>query len=268
MSTKNNSLLADMRKALAMAHNTNNAKAITKDFAAGCGVSERTFEMWCGWIDNLHHRAQPWVKGFNKSDVTSEELQVIYKAMLPSLQAITSVDEKLFIRDEDLVAICGYAQKHGKSANGSVDVATGKKAFRREIETMLGNRLAQNDVLTDEEYDIITKYENAEKGKRKAEDKLEGYTDKHGEEVEGLKTKLEKAKKTLGDMKALVKVSKGTKDEELVVKYPVLAGYVHNVKELETEIKDTEKKIDTYAEVIKNNGAKYKELMARIAKIK
>lgn len=267
MSTTNNSILKEMKQALINAHKTNNAKAISKDFAAGSGVSERAFTSWTTWIESLHVAVTPWVQKFNDKDITDAELQEIYNKVFPILKQLAKVDETpLFIRESDAVRICGFAAKHGKTANGSVDVLVGKVAFRREIETMLGIRLAQNEVLIEDDYDKIVKYERAVKNKEKAEARLDGYTNAKGVKVVGLREQLKEAKKTLEEMKKLA-ISMGA-DKDTIAKNPIVSGYIATVDNLDNQIKSTEGNIDKAKETIKKLGKDYKEIMAKIAEIK
>lgn len=275
MSTTNNSILKEMKQALINAHNTNNAKAISKDFAAGSGVSERAFTSWTTWIESLHVAVTPWVQKFNDKDITDAELQEIYNKVFPILKQLAKVDKTpLFIRESDAVRICGFAAKHGKTANGSVDVLVGKVAFRREIETMLGIRLAQNEVLIEDDYDKIVKYERAVKNKEKAEARLDGYTNAKGVKVVGLREQLEEAKKIYVDMKAIAGITPEIEADlkknkkNLFEAYPIIAGYMTTVDNLDNQIKSTEGNIDKAKETIKKLGKDYKEIMAKIAEIK
>lgn len=268
MSTiKTESILKAMKGALVMAHKTNNARAISKDFCAGCGIPENVYDSWTTWIKLLHEAVTPWVNKFNDKDATDEELQAIYKAVFPILRQLKRVDDKLFLRESDAVRICGFAQKHGKTANGSVDVAVGEKAFRREIETMLGIRIAQSAVLTEKEYDVITKYESTENNLEKAQNKLNGV-ERDGKRNPGLIEKLAAAQKTLDDMKLIANVDKDVEDDDLVAKYPLLSGYVKAVKDLASDVTNTEKRIKDAKDYLKENKAKYAEVLDKVNEIK
>ena len=272
MSTK--SILKDMRQALVNAHNANNAKAISKDFAAGSGVSERAFTAWCTWIDELHTKVLPWVEKWNNGKVTDEEIQATYDDIMPILRQIQRVDDKLFIRTNDVGAICKMCHDFGKSANGSVDVARGNKAFRRQIEAMIGNRIAQNEVLSEDDYDIVIKYDRAVKNKEKAEARLEGYTDAKGAKVKGLKEQLEEAKKIYVDMKAVAGITPEIEADlkknkkNLFEAYPIIAGYMATVDNLDNQIKSTEGNIDKAKATIKKLEKDYKAIMAKISEAK
>lgn len=265
MSTTNN-ILKEMRPALVNAHNANNAKVISKDFAAGSGVSERAYTNWVTWVDSLHYKVTPWAAKWNDGKVTDEEIQAIYDDVMPILRAISRVDDKLFIRTNDVGAICKMAHNFGKSENGSVDIVTGKKAFRRMIETMVGNRIAQNEALSEDNYTTIVKYERAVKNKEKAEARLDGYVDAKGAKVEGLKEQLKKAKETLSTMEALA-IEMGA-DKKTIKDNPIVGAYQAQVTTLENTIKATEGNIDKAKTTIKELGKEYKAIMAKIAEIK
>lgn len=263
----NTSILRSMKQALTMAHNTNNRRAISRDFAAGCGVPEDVYNTWVTRINSIHYHIAPWIEKFNNKDVTDEELKVIYDKIFPELKALAKVDDKpLFIRESDVAYLCGKAHTEGASANGSVDVLVGQKAFRRKVEFMFGNRLAQNEVLKEDDYDIIVKYERAVSNKEKAENRLDGYIKADGTEVEGLRTKLTKAKETLEQMKALA-VEMGA-DKKTIKDNPIISGYVGAVDQYIADIKSAEGNLTKSEKTINELGKKYKELMGKISKIK
>lgn len=263
MST-NNSILKDMRQALISAHNANNAKAISKDFAAGSGVSEKAYTSWVTWCNSLHHQIAPWVTKFNSSKVTDAELKDIYDKVFPILNQLKKVDDKLFVRDSDVAYLCGKGSTEGKSCNGTVDVQLGQVAFRRKVEIMFGNRLAQNEVLTEDDYDIILKYERAEKNKEKAENRLDGYTDAKGAKVVGLKDQLKEAEATLENVKKALLAMNKDLDAKTIEENEVVVGYVVTVNTLKGDIKSVEGNINKAKETIKKYGKQYKELTAKI----
>lgn len=272
--SKKMSKLVGMVPAIKMMHNTNNNKAISKDFAAGCGVAEDVFTSWTTWIHLLYVEVDPWVEKFNDKDATEEELQTIYKKIFPIWRQICRVGEtdevahfhnNMFVRESDVARICSFAAKHGKSANGSVDAKTGEKVFRKNIETMIGIRMAQNAILSMEDYDLIKKYESALNNAEKAENRLNGY-ERNGKTVKGLREQLKDAEKVLADMIALIG-AKGNIDE-ILTKNPILSGYNKTVVDLKSNIKGTEdslKKTNTY---IADNKSAYKAIMAKIDEIK
>lgn len=251
--------------ALKVAHNTNNKKVITKDFALGAGCTEDAFTKWENTVDSLYSRVEPWVEKFNSSKVTDEELQALYAEVFPTYKRlINQTGEKIFIRESDAVRICGFAHKHGQSAHGSVDVLKSKKMFRKEIETMFGIRLAASEILKEDDYKIITSYEKAVKNIESLTNTLEGY-ERDGKKIEGLKTRLEKAEDDLSKMKALV-ISIGG-DEKDIENNPLMSAYQKNVSDLKATIKNIEGKIDKSKKTVEDNKKKYEELLKKIPEI-
>ena len=247
--------------ALKVAHNTNNKKVITKDFALGAGCTEDAFTKWENTVDSLYSRVEPWVEKFNSSKVTDEELQALYAEVFPTYKRlINQTGEKIFIRESDAVRICGFAHKHGASAHGSVDVLKSKKMFRKEI----GIRLAHSEVLTEENYKVITSYEKAQKNIESLTNTLNGY-ERDGKKVVGLKDQLKDAEDNLTKMTALA-ISMGA-DEKQIKDNPLLASDTKAVKDLKATIKNIEGKIDKSKKIVEDNKKKYEELLKKIPEI-
>lgn len=272
------SIFMGITPAIIRMHEMNNNKAISKDFAAGCGCGEIAYDSWVRHIDELYEVVAPWAAKFNDKTATDEELQTIYKAVFPKWRMICRVGEvecnghtNMFVRESDAVDICRSAKKYGKSANGSIDVATGKKAFRKEIETMIGIRLAQNAITSDTEYDLIRAYEKAVSNKEKAENRLDGYT-KGGKEVPGLRAALKDAEKVLEDMKQLmINTSKTDKEKEEAKKNidqnPIIGAYAKAVTDINSQIGQAEKQLKNAETFIKEKKKDYLAIMAKIKPI-
>lgn len=269
MST-NNSILKDMKQALINAHKSNNAKAISKDFAAGSGVSEKAFTSWTTWIETLHVKVSPWAEKWNDGKVTDDEIQQIMDDVMPVLKQINRVDDKLFIRSNDLGAICKMVHDFGKSNDGTVDVVKGKVSFRRQIEAMIGMRLSENQALTEDEYNTVVKYDRAVVNKEKAENRLNGYTDKKGAKVIGLKDQLKEAEKKLEDIKksvtATYKKFNAVPTEDDLKADEGVALATANVENIKNNIKATEGNITKAKETIKKLEKSYKEIMSKKVK--
>ena len=269
----NNSILKSMKVALERAHATNNKKAISKDFAAGCGVSDDVFTSWVGWCNQLHRAITPWIEKFNNKDVTDEELKSIYDKVFPILKTMAQVsDKKLFIRESDVAYLCTKAHTEGASDNGSIDVLIGAIAFRRKVEFMFGNRLAQNEVLSEEEYSIITKYDSAVKNQAKAENRLNGYVNTKGVSVVGLKDKLKEAEDQVELVKkgmvATYKQFGAIPTDKDFENNEALAIAVAIVDSIKADIKSVEGQIVKSQETQTKYAKEYKTLMARIKPIK
>lgn len=272
--SKNNSILKGMKQALINAHNTNNNKAISKDFAAGSGCSERAYTSWVTWCNSLYVKLAPWAEKYNDSQIPDEELNKILNEAMPILKQMTKADDKCFVRPTDATFLIGKIHEYGKSNNGTLDVVRGTVAFRRQIECLLGCRIAGNAAVSEDDYNIVVKYEKAVLNKDKANDRLDGYVNSKGEKIVGLKDKLEEAKKILTDMKIACKVTEEVEKKlkndkkELTVEYPVLTAYVGAVDELTASIKSAEGNISKSDETIKKLAKDYKRIMDSHPEIK
>lgn len=267
------SIFATMAKAIANMHAQNNGKAITKDFAAGCGVPENHFKSWELWVKRLYEVAAPWGIKYNDKKVSDEELQTIYKGIFPIWRQLVRVGDSeeggyknLFIRESDAIRICTYTVKDGKSKVGSIDVAVGLKTFRRNIECLLGKRLAQNAALTEDEYETMVKYEKAVSTIEKTKNRLEGY-ERDGKEYKGLRTLKAEAEANLVKMRALALSLGGSIKEAEIDQNPIMSGYLAAVTNIESQIKQAEATIKQAEETKKKTAKEYKEIMAKIKPI-
>lgn len=259
--------------ALKVAHESNNAKAISEDFALGSGVTPENYRKWVDTIDSLHSRVEPWVEMFNDKDATEEDLQKLYAEIFPTYRRlINQTGEKIFVRESDAVRICEFAHKHGKSAKGSIDVVKGKVSFRKEVETMFGIRLAQSAALKEDDYKVITRYEGAQEAIKNADRQLDGY-EKNGKKVPGLREDLTKAVEELDAARAgfeqlkQLGVSKGLKEtdfDETIITQP----HFDKIKALEAAIKNVEGKKTKAKDRIKDLEKDYLKLMVKIGEIK
>lgn len=273
------SIFMAITPAIVRMHELGNNKAISKDFAAGCGAGETAYVSWVKHIDDLYEIVAPWAAKFNDKKATDEEIAEIYKAVFPKWRMISRVGEEecnghnnMFVRESDAVRICNFAMKHGKTDKGSIDVATGKKVFRKEIETMLGIRLAQNAIMTDTDYDLVKSYEKAVSNKEKAENRLEGYT-RGGKEVKGLREALKDAEKVLEDMKLAI-IGMGADDKakaeikKTIDQNPIIGAYAKTVTDINSQIGQAEKQLKNAETFIKEKKKDYDAIMAKIEKIK
>lgn len=279
IATTGKSIFMAITPAIVRMHELGNNKAISKDFAAGCGTGETAYVSWVRHIEELYDLVAPWAAKFNDKKATDEELAEIYKTVFPKWRMISRVGEtecnghnNMFVRESDAVRICAFAVKHGKTDKGSIDVANGKKVFRKEIETMLGIRLAQNAIMTEDDYDTVKTYEKALSNKEKAENRLDGYT-RNGKEVKGLRATLKDAEKVLDDMKAAV-IGMGADDKakaelkKTIDNNPVISGYAKAVADIKSQIGQAEKQLTNAKTTIKEKKKDYEAIMAKIEKIK
>lgn len=276
MSTKNQTagqtatILTDMRVALGAARRLNNKKPISAEFVAGnpqCKNPKAVYTAWIGAITDIYKVIQPWAVGFNDANVANESLENVYAKVCPMWTALSNeVDPKMFVRTNDVHRLLSFSLKHGSTLKGSIDVEVGLTNFRREVETMMGIRIAQSAVLTNDEYELVTKVDKATTNLEKAENRLNGYLDAKGTHIDGLKDKLETAKNAHEEAcKMAIKLGLPKKEIE---NHPLLKPYEDAINTITADITKTEKKIAEYKNTIKENSKEYDKIMAKINEIK
>lgn len=266
------SIFETMAKAIAAMHAQNNPKAITKDFAAGCGIPENHFKSWELWVKRLYEIAHPWGAKYNDKNIPDAELEKIEGDVFPIWRQLVRVGDSeeggyrnVFIRKMDAAKICDFSVKNGKSKNGSIDVTTGLKTFRREIECLLGKRMAQNSALTEDEYETMTKYEKAVKTIETTQNRLFGY-ERDGKDHKGLKDTLADAEAEVIKMRTFALSYPGT-TEANVDANPLMSEYLKNVETIKSQIKQAEATIKKAEETKKKLAKSYAEIIAKIKPI-
>lgn len=264
-----NPTMASMRLSLIAARKLNNKKAISRDFVSGnpqVKDPDKVYEAWCKAIGDIYRTIQPWAESFNDVNAEDTSLQAVYQAVIPMWVALTTdVDPKMFARSNDVHRILGFSLKYGQTTKGSVDVATSMTTFRQYIETMMGIRIAQGAVLTEEEADLVKRYDKTVKNIDKLQARLDGTTNSKGEHREGLTENLETAKAKLAEMREFA-IKLGVKENE-VDDCDILAAYVDEVANLEAQITKTKKSITEAQAYLKDNKKAYDTVMKKVNEI-
>lgn len=268
-------IFARMAPAIIKAHNLGNNKAISRDFALGCGVDEIAFDSWVNWVGRIHEVCTKWAGEFNSKDVSDAKLGEHCAKVLPMWKTLLTVSEgvaelghrNIFTReDADVYRLMSFAIKHGHTAKASCDVKSGVLVFRKEIETMIGNRIAQSVALTEEQYQTVTSYESAKHRIDGANKRLNGYTSEGGKAVKGLKDDLVEAEAKLEEMRKLA-LELGV-DEAKLEESTLLSGYVATVASIKSDIDDANKTIDDANKIMEDLKPVYDKIMnlVKIAK--
>lgn len=255
-----------MRLSLIAARKLNNKKPISRDFVSGnpsVSDPDKVFEGWCHAIAEIYRVIEPWALNFNNIDAQDTDLQAVVEAVVPMWTALaTDVDPKMFVRTADVTRLVNFALDRGSSKNGSVDVILNITSFRKEVEAMMGIRISQSAVLTEDEYKVVRSYEGTLANIAKLEAKLSGTTNAKGEHRQGLEEDLESAKAKLAEMKALA-IELGAKEDE-IDDNPLISGYIDTVNDLDAKIAKTKKKISEYKDYIKTTKKTYESIMAKV----
>lgn len=233
-----------MRKAIAAAHVTCNKKAISLETAVAGGATEERFNQWVQWVQDLRDIVVDYVVLKHKKSATDKELEVARGRIFPAWRTILKVGEEdlfhknMFIRPQDIDSIVGYAETFMATSKGTAMAVTGKTVFRKQIEALLGCRMAGNAVLKDADRDCLQEYYGAQRTLDNCDKRLNGTTDKEGKHIAGILDSIKATEQSLKDGETMLKVL-NVSDAE-IESHPLLAGYRIKLKELQNQKKQAE----------------------------
>lgn len=161
-----------MKKALIVAHNNNNRSAINNKIIEEAGVSKAVLDVWiediealrkaCVKYNTLSHDYSVNHDKAYKSKCTKARNEVYshYKDMLAAGED-TSDSHNLITSDADVELVIGWALAFGASSVGTTMVNASEYAFRKNVEKLIGCKMAENSVLSDADRDAINAYRKA-----------------------------------------------------------------------------------------------------------
>ena len=156
-----------MRPALIAAHKDNNKKALTKDQATGAGVGIDYFNQWVQDVNALRETIYDYVTKKHDPSADKAVVNTAREQIFPKWKTILEAGEKskttkeLRVSEFDVDSLVGYAEKFMATGAGTQIAGTTQQIFRKYVESLLGVRIAQNTVLSDEDRDILDAYYKA-----------------------------------------------------------------------------------------------------------
>lgn len=267
--TATDDIMGAMRLSLIAARKLNNKKAISRDFVGGnpkVKDPDKVFEAWCKAVADIYRAIEPWAVAFHDAKAKDEDLQAIYQTVIPMWVSLASnVDPKMFVRTNDVHRILGFSLSTVATSKGTVDYLKSITSFRKDVETLMGVRIAQSAVLTEEEADLVKRYDKTVANMAKAQARLDGSTNSKGEHVMGLFDNLATAQSKLDEVKKLA-VELGVKECDLDDN-ELIKGYIDAVDNIEAQISKTKKKISEYKDYLKDNKKTYDAIMKKVNEI-
>lgn len=261
--TVNNGIVT-MLPLIIAAHNSNNLAAISEDEATDAGVTDQSFAQWLAYVEDLRQVTIEYhdlslAKNAKVKDLEIAEGAVfaMWKDVLKQAD-VKKISKHWFVRKTDAAWMLACLKKNVRSAKGSLQGHKSKTEFRREIERLIGCRLASNKVLSDDQQKLIVKYELAENTIERQTDALNGK----GKKV-GLLKEHEKANEKLAEKTKLVEALGGTAEQQATL----LASDKLAVKEIKKAIKTAQTSIKEAKEYIADNKEAYDKLMETIKEI-
>lgn len=160
-----------MRPALVASREDGNRKAISAKFCDELKIEPTWFTCYANLVDKLYSACTDYIRVKHDQNTTEELRNESREKLFPIWKELLACGEKdklsksLRVSPADIDSIIGYAEKFVLSQN-NLDFIEGfvapkviatetKSKFRRDIETLLGIRIAQVEVLTDRERDLL-----------------------------------------------------------------------------------------------------------------
>ena len=267
---KTQNILPSVKDALIYAHDTlYNSRALSKQDFEEVGLAEQALTQWSAFVEELREVSNAYIdlaQDPNAKDAAITAAQgKVWAEWRKVLKQGTEKEfsEKMFVRKADVIFISGLCgTKFQKTATAKVLAHQTATDFRRNIETLIGIRMAGNAILSDADRDVITAYEAAVRTVSSRTDALNGYT-RGKNKVQGLNDKL-------AAQEAVLKKTKASYDK---VKMPaemqeeLLKPLTEAIKATNADIKAAKDAIAKAKKTIASNEDSYKKIMEKIRPI-
>ena len=160
-----------MRSALVASRENGNRKVISAKLCEELNIEPTWFTCYVNLVNKLYDACTSYIRVKHDQSTTDELRNEAREKLFPIWKELLACGEKdqfsksLRVSPADIDSIIGYAEKFVLSAN-NLDFVDGfvapkviatetKSKFRRDVETLLGIRIAQVEVLTDRERDLL-----------------------------------------------------------------------------------------------------------------
>ena len=279
-----------IRDALIVAHSNNNSKAIDTKICEECGIVKETLEAWEARCESFRvFTVKPFVNTFFDEvyeNEKSEERKKLEDAIFPEWKELLRSGEEDLIHKTlrpdpyDLYLIFKFGTVKLSTSKGSQFSIAEKKTFRKGMEIILGLKMAQNAVLSDEDRDIIMDYEYHMKRIQSMTEKLDG----DGKDNKGIRKELDSVTKALDGINHQIRklnevIEKTPEENKQGEMFQYIVDSLSNLDERATEMKarknDLNKQVNNAKDLLKksetftkNNLEKYQKAIGKISEMK
>lgn len=257
-----------MKQAIIKLHEENNTHAINLDDCSEFDITNQSFTQWTTYVEELRQTLIPYVektldKDSNDKAISTAEGKVfaMWKDVLTDAMG-KQFSRNWFVRKSDTAWLLRAVVRNVNTANGSMYGFRAKTEFRREVERLIGCRLASNAILSEEDSDLIKGYESAQRNVEKKTELLEKGTKKELSlytQLENARTQYDKKYEEYKQNEQIMAIE-GLIDE-------LTKSEASAITDLKTRIESAEKSKNASLEFIGENTKRYKEIMATVAKI-
>lgn len=267
----NTSNLATIKAVIAYAHDElHNKRALKEADFNEVGLSGQAFEQWEAYVEDLRKDVCEYNRVAQAQDSTDKAIQTALGRVWSSWRAVLKegtegdFNSNFFVRKADATMIANFAGlKAMDTARGKQFTNHGKADFRRNVETVIGIRMAGNALLSDDDRDLIEAYEGALKAIKRNTDALEGTKDKKGNPIPGLRAL------------AVIAENNVKKEEGFCDKYNVsaeeredrLSSFKARLKDAQDAVKDAEKALKTAEKTKEDKEEDYNSVIALLKSV-
>ena len=179
-------LYAELRPVIVDAHNAGNKKAISKkDIEDYANVRATAFTQWEARCKLLRDTTYVYVTKKKNSrfdnTITESDIKEAREKIYPMWKELLSFGEKskyakeLRCSEADVEDLIGFVWKFVDTGKGTAETVVKETEFRKKVESLLGCIIARNAVLTEEEREILSKYQKALRTQTKAQDRIDEF---------------------------------------------------------------------------------------------
>lgn len=257
-----NSGLASIKDVIIKAHNENNLHAINMEDCDACGVSEQSLTQWKVYVENLRGAVALYFDLSSVKDSKESDIKKAKGAIFAWWKDVVKqgTEEKFsknwFVREDDFAWLLACIRRNSSTRNGSAYSKKGLTEFRREVERLIGIRMASNSILSDEDAEIIYTYEAAERAIKVNTDRIHGVKDKVG-----FLGQISVMEKKIAEKTDLIKAL--TNNQEQIDS--LLATDNLALADLRKQLKGARKAIEEAEKVISEKKEAYETLMTKVA---
>lgn len=267
---KNKSNLMSLHDLIAYAHDElMNRRALSESDFSDKGLPKQEFDQWTAYVEELRQQvieyntvAQSRVATDKAIENAKGHVWVAWRDVLKK-GAEEEYCKNFFVRENDVHLMSEWAGLTAVSTvRGKVWGNASKTNFRRNVETAIGIRMAGNAMLSDDDRDLITAYEGAQKTVKSMTDALNDRVE-NGKTINGLYTALRGAEKGLEEMQNLV----ATLNIDDKSKEKLLEKSKFAVTMAKDKVTDAEKKLKNAQDTISEKQKDYDKLIGTLKSV-
>lgn len=257
-----------MREAIAGAFKAGNRHAITKDEAYIGNASEDSWKAWKIWTEQTFYDA---VRAYYVAKVSRNENKrelenaawKVWRSIL-AMGKETDFHKNFYMEEDDIVHFFGFIQTRGSIEGvGGYWATVGRQNFRKEVEFMVGARMAAAIVANDADHELITAYVGKQRTIVTMNERLDGKENADGKHEPGIVESIAGIKKSIEKFANDLREQLNATDEQVKT---FTAKLREELAELEKQEKSARNSIAEAEKYLKEHKGDYEAAVDRCGK--